>query len=197
MRSVEKKELIISWITISVAFAFFWSDILRLDEFARFLPISFFAVGTGFVFHELAHRTVARHYGCFAEYRMWKEGLLLALILPIISLGHLFFAAPGAVYIYGPHLRRKEHGIISLAGPLTNIIIALLFLFAAGFIEASGFLPTPYLIKLLLSTASLNLWFAFFNLIPLPPLDGSKVFIWNPLVWAVLFFPLLGLFFLI
>lgn len=192
MRSVEKNELLISWITISIAFAFVWSDIFRLDEFVHFLPMSFVAVGTGFVFHELAHRTVARHYGCLAEFRMWKEGLMLALILPVITLGRFFFAAPGAVYIYGPHLTRKENGIISLAGPLTNIIVAFafitfLFLFPSNFVF-------PYIRELIASVAYLNLWFAFFNLIPFLPLDGSKVFSWNPLVWSLTFLPLFVLF---
>ena len=50
MRSIEKKELIISWITISVAFASVWSGIFQFDEFIHFLPISFVAVGTGLYF---------------------------------------------------------------------------------------------------------------------------------------------------
>ena len=188
MRSIEKKELIISWITISVAFASVWSGIFQFDEFIHFLPISFVAVGTGFIFHELAHRTVAKHYGCLAEFRMWKEGLILALVLPIITFGRFFFAAPGAVYIYGPHLTRRENGIISLAGPLTNTIVAIVFLTILFLLPNT--LMFPYVKDLCLGVAHLNLWFAFFNLIPIPPLDGSKVISWNPIVWGLAFFPL-------
>jgi Zn-dependent protease len=34
-----------------------------------------------------------------------------------------------------------------------------------------------------------NLWLAAFNLIPVPPLDGSKVFAWSKLIWAIIAIP--------
>ena len=40
---------------------------------------------------------------------------------------------------------------------------------------------------ILLWVAWLNLWFALFNLIPFPPLDGSKVFYWNSKLFAAIF----------
>jgi Zn-dependent protease len=43
---------------------------------------------------------------------------------------------------------------------------------------------------------SINLYLAFFNLLPFFVLDGAKVFAWNKLVWAALFFPLLFFIFL-
>ena len=194
MRSREAKELIISWITISIAFSYFGSNFLNLGEFFRIFPISLVAVGTGFVFHELAHRAVAKHYGCLAEFRMWSTGLLLALVLPIISAGTLFFAAPGAVYIYGPHITRKENAMISLAGPLTNIIVGVLFFVMYMMVPAT--IVAPYILNLLERVAVLNFWFAFFNLVPIPPLDGSKIMLYNPTIWALLFFPLFALFFM-
>lgn len=195
MRARERNDLLISWITISVAFAFVFGErFLNIVDFASFLPISFVAVGTAFVFHELAHRYVARKFGCYAEFRAWKFGLILALAMPLISFGRFLFAAPGAVYIYGPHITRRENGIISLSGPVTNIIISLLFLsawiFSYTFLEVD-----PYMMKLMVSVSQINLFLAFFNLIPFPPLDGSKVIAWNALVWAIAFFPLLLFFF--
>ena len=194
MRSKEAKELMISWLTISVAFSYFGSQFFNLGKFLYVFPMSLVAVGTGFIFHELAHRAVAKHYGCYAEYRMWKMGLIFALVLPVVTAGALFFAAPGAVYIYGEYIRRKENAMISLAGPLMNIIIGIIFFAAAISMPAVG--TTPYIMEIVGRVAMLNLWFAFFNLIPIPPLDGSKVIQYNTVLWAALFFPLLILFYL-
>jgi len=124
---------------------------------------------------------VAVHYKCFAQYEMWWNGLILALLLAVATNGGFVFAAPGAVVIYtvyqnkqGLHqivLSPKQNGIISIAGALTNITIALLF-----FIFAPTFTLTQ-------SIVYINTFLAAFNLLPIPPLDGSKVFYWNKLVW--------------
>ncbi|WP_211259700.1 site-2 protease family protein, partial [Thermococcus celericrescens] len=47
---------------------------------------------------------------------------------------------------------------------------------------AVPFTPIWWVIK---TTATVNLWLAFFNLLPFPPLDGSKVVRWNAGYWAV------------
>jgi Zn-dependent protease len=39
-----------------------------------------------------------------------------------------------------------------------------------------------------------NLWLAIFNMLPIPPLDGSKVFSWDKRIWTILFAVLIGLF---
>ena len=137
MNDKERNDLIISWFTLSVAFAFILGrNFLNLEEFSSFLPISFIAVGTAFIFHELAHRQVAKHFGCHAEFRAWKIGLIASIALPLLTMGRFLFAAPGAVYIYGPHITRKQNGLISLAGPATNIVLAVLL---------SKYIPLPEL----------------------------------------------------
>ncbi|MDI6855821.1 MAG: site-2 protease family protein, partial [Candidatus Thermoplasmatota archaeon] len=82
-------------------------------------PIALLAVATGFLLHELMHKLVAQKYGCWAEYRAFPFGLVLALLM---SAAGFVFAAPGAVYIMGS-ITKKENGKISLAGPLINIVI--------------------------------------------------------------------------
>lgn len=184
--SKEVRDLVISWLTISVAFAAVLSpNILNIMGFIEALPVTILAVGTAFIFHELAHRQVARHFGCHAEYRAWNFGLMLALALGVmafVSGTGFIFAAPGAVYIFGTNISRKENGLISVAGPATNIIIGGLFLMLAFLITqlAAVFFMVGYI----------NLFLAMFNLIPFGPLDGGKVFAWNPVIWGLLFFPL-------
>jgi Zn-dependent protease len=99
----------------------------------------------------------------------------------------IIFAAPGATYI-SPytrkkfafsvvHLTKKEYGKISLAGPVTNIIVglaALLLIFA-------------YPLDLFLTLAEISFFLAFFNLLPIFPLDGSKVMTWNTKIWLTAF----------
>lgn len=187
MNKKERNDLIISWLTISLAFAWLIKNVLSNilpfpNDFAMAIPIAIVGVGTGFVFHEMGHRQVAKHFGAHAEFRAWNTGLIIAIISAVIF--RFIFAAPGAVYIYGPHLTRKQNGLISLAGPLTNIIIATIAfataLFTSGFIEL-----------ILMYTAMINLFLAFFNMLPIPPLDGSKVMAWDVRIWAAIFFPLL------
>ncbi|MBI5553316.1 MAG: site-2 protease family protein [Candidatus Diapherotrites archaeon] len=199
MKKREINDLFISWLTISLAFTWVMSNfsLIRLAsggltggfEFINILPIALIATGTGFVFHEMAHRTLAKHFGAHAEYRMWPHMLLIAAIFSLV-LG-VVFAAPGAVYIYGNKpISRKQNGLISLAGPATNIAVAIIA------ILMNTLVSDLYLARILSVTAYVNLFLALFNLIPIWELDGSKVFKWNPLVWGVFFVPLAAWFLL-
>ncbi len=132
-------------------------------------------VGFGFVLHELAHKFTAIRYGYWAEYKMWFQGLILALVTSYFG---FVFAAPGAVYIHGYNIKKSENGIISLAGPATNIMLAVLFLISIPLASQYG------LLSLAILGATINSFLAVFNLIPLVVLDGAKIFKWNPLIWV-------------
>jgi Zn-dependent protease len=135
------------------------------------LPVSLIAVGLGFILHEVAHKFAAQHYGCWSEFRYDGRGLMMALFFSIF-LG-VVWAAPGATWFSG-HVTKKENGIISLAGPSVNmtiavIIIPLIFIFPLS-------LATVYLIY----SGFIIAFLAVFNLLPISPLDGAKVWKWNP-----------------
>lgn len=140
------------------------------------------AVGgvTGFLAHEIAHKISAQRNGYWAEFRLSVVGLVFSLIFAYV-VGALF-AAPGATMI-GGMVDREHWGRTSLAGPLTNLGEgAVLSGVAAGlwYLPVSSLIPT-----LVLFLAYINGVFAAFNLIPLGPLDGAKVFRWRRPVWAV------------
>lgn len=180
MEQNELKDIIISAGALALAFSLAMAGGIagmRFLTFEAFL-LSLISVSLGFILHELAHRAVARKYGAHAEFRMWRMGIAIALAS---SLFGWVFAAPGAVYIYPKSdmwgrssLSKKTNGIISIAGPMTNIVLALAF-FAVDKIIPLG--PVASL------AVSINVWLAFFNMLPLPPLDGSKVFAWDIRLW--------------
>ena len=189
----EKWDLLIAWIALSIAFGLsFARNSGLLFSFAT----SFLGVGTGFIFHELGHKFAGIHYGASAGFRKWDLGLGLALLLGAMSFFNVFgfiFAAPGATYIYSEHISRKQNGIISLVGPAINIALAIaLFLLS---IFSAIFFPSGLIAGVLLFAAIINLYLAFFNMLPIPPLDGSKVIVWNPIIWGAVFVPLLYLFY--
>jgi len=138
--------------------------------------VAFVSTATAFFLHEMAHKFVAQHYGCWAEFRYSRQGLIIALALAAFA-GFLF-AAPGAVYIAG-RIDKRQNGIISIAGPLTNVAVAVaaipILLMFSGTIIASGFYTVIFF----------NAILAIFNMIPVMPLDGAKVLKWNPAIYVI------------
>jgi len=177
--SREIRDIIISMLVIAGVFAYIFTIYRGYDiiTFLNVIPITLIAVGFGFVFHELAHKFVAIKYGFFAEYKVWPGGLILAIVTALFG---FVFAAPGAVYIHGEHITREENGKISIAGPLTNIILAFLFV-GLEFISP----PSSIFSEIGVLGFTVNSFLALFNLIPFSILDGAKVFKWNPIIWAL------------
>ncbi|MBS3155332.1 hypothetical protein J4404_02435 [Candidatus Woesearchaeota archaeon] len=167
-----RKELIDlakAWIAISIAFSVLLKGELSL--ITGFL-ISGLTVGLGFLLHEMAHKYMAQKYGCFAEFRSFDFMLLLAVFMSFFG---FIFAAPGAVMISG-RVNNEKNGKISLVGPLTNLVLALIFLFLT--------FSSIEIIKLIGSYGfTINSWLALFNMLPLWFFDGRKIYSWNKLVY--------------
>jgi len=192
----EIRDIIIAWLALGVAFSFalagggftLFASPISASDLLLLIGISLVTVGTGFVFHELSHKFVAQRYGYWAEFRMWPMGLVLALVTSLIG---FIFAAPGATYISGSNISTGENGRISVAGPLTNVVIAIAFspllLFdSTSVLWAVGFIGLR-----------INVFLALFNMLPIGPLDGAKVYRWNLPVWVLVFVPLVVAFYFI
>ncbi len=172
----EIKDIVCS--TLAIGFIFTYSSGFSISLFLMMSLV----VALSFIPHELAHKFVAVKYGCFAQYQMWKSGLILALFMTVF-LGFVIIA-PGAVVIYpvvrtGAGIRQisltaRQNALISAAGPAMNIMIALLFLPLAS---QNVFFSTIVWI---------NSFLAVFNLLPFPPLDGSKIIWYNFLMWGAM-----------
>lgn len=138
--------------------------------------VAFILVMSSFILHELAHKFTAQKFGAWSEFRMYPAGLVLCLIMSVVG---FLFAAPGAVYIRG-YITDEMNGKISAAGPAVNIVISaialVLWLSVPNGLAADLFFLLGYM----------NAFLALFNLLPIPPLDGSKIYKWEPAVYILM-----------
>lgn len=135
-------------------------------------------------FHEAMHAFMAHWLGDMTAY---DEGrltlnplkhvdLLTTILLPLllIVLGYppIFAAKPVP---FNPHrVRFDEFGaaLVGLAGPLTNLLLAVA---AAGVLRLGDLEPASGLVNILLVFMQVNIGMFVFNMLPLPPLDGSRL----------------------
>jgi Zn-dependent protease len=139
------------------------------------------------ILHEIAHGLVAERLGdptARLAGRLTLNpkshiDLYMTILLPLMT----FFSSAGTVILGGAkpvpvdpfNLRdgRKDLALISLAGPLTNILIAVL---ASVVLRIVTVQANPIIGIFLFYVIHLNLLLGIFNLLPIPPLDGSKIF---------------------
>jgi Zn-dependent protease len=185
--SIETKDLFYAGVMISLAFAILLSGGLLGLNTTIFL-IAFFTAGLGFLLHELMHKYVAQGYGLWAEFRANYKMLWLAVFFSFFG---FIFAAPGAVYIRG-QITRERNGKISLAGPMTNLVLAFGFLILIFFISTSN----PILNAFFGFGLTINSLLAAFNMIPTMPFDGAKIIQWNKPIYYITLILGVGLFIL-
>ncbi|MBU0586834.1 site-2 protease family protein [Candidatus Micrarchaeota archaeon] len=175
----EARDIVISVVAISLALTIATSGSSIFSSIPiLILRISFFAitVGIGFVIHELSHKFVAQKFGAYAEFFMWPLGLVIALATSFLG---FVFVAPGAVYIQAQRITKRQNGLISLAGPLSNLIIGCMFLFIGAIFpfNIAG-------LSLWGFGSFVNFWLGMFNMLPIHPLDGGKIMDWSMPVWG-------------
>ncbi len=187
----EINDLIFAGAMISLAFAILlaggYNAIINFNQNLILLFIvSFFTAGIGFLLHELMHKYIAQRYKLWAEFVAFRGMLWLALLF---SLFGFIFAAPGAVFIKGL-ITREKNGKISLAGPMTNITLSVLFLLGLFVFSRIELLNIVFIVGL-----KINSLLAAFNMIPLMPFDGAKVIAWNRGIYWITMIVAVGLFF--
>lgn len=139
------------------------------------------------IFHEIAHGWVADRLGDPTARLLGRLTLnpiphidpMMSIILPLLLIltgSPVVFGAAKPVPVDPFNLKdgRKDMAIVSLAGPGTNFLIAII---AAVFLNFGGsFISSPFIYTIIYKIVEINLLLGIFNLLPIPPLDGSKVF---------------------
>lgn len=143
------------------------------------------------ILHEIAHGYIAERLGDPTARLMGRLTLnpknhidpVMSIFLPlvlILSGSPVVFGAAKPVPVDPFNLKdgRKDIALVSLAGPATNFLLAAI---AALLLKVLGGSLLPMsngvlILWFLLTVVKINLLLGIFNLIPIPPLDGSKVF---------------------
>ena len=142
------------------------------------------------IIHEIAHGFVAERLGDPTARLAGRLTLnpkkhidpMMSIALPLILLisgSPVIIGAAKPVPVDPFNLKdgRKDLALVSLSGPLSNVVLAILASFIVRIIvniQPSELLS--FLIFIFSAIVKLNLLLAIFNLIPIPPLDGSKIF---------------------
>lgn len=138
-------------------------------------------------FHEFGHAWMAskcgddtaKHEGRCSLNPLVHIDPLGTVLIPLMQ---IFFPVVGSILIgwakpvpVNPHNLRNEKVddiLISMAGPWMNLLLAVLFI---GLAKVAAVMGYPDLVEFAMMTAWISLVLCFFNLLPIPPLDGSHV----------------------
>jgi Zn-dependent protease len=128
------------------------------------VKIYFLGVGGGVVLHELFHKITALLLGVNATFHSFYLGLIIGILLKLLSPIVIF--VPGYVSINSLYVTPLQELLISFAGPFANLLLWLTLR------EIAIRKQDPYIYW----TGEINKFLFFFNMLPIPPLDGFKVF---------------------
>jgi Zn-dependent protease len=171
-------------------------------EFLRSLITWLPGLALGVILHEYAHGLIAyrsgdptaKNYGRLTLNPMAHIDLFGSILLPLLLIllnSSIIFGYAKPVPVNPGYFRNYRKGMryTSLAGPVTNLLIAfavglvyglffwLVIRISGGFSDtgSSGFRVFSVFNELLQNTIYINIFLAIFNFLPIPPLDGSKI----------------------
>ena len=141
-------------------------------------------VALSILVHDAGQRIWGLAIGYKIEFKMWSFGVVLGLILAFVTNGKFWLIIPGTFMLHhlaGHRLGFFRYGIniigqsmVALAGPLFTLmlIILLKILYAIN--------PNPLLQKAIM----FNIIYNITNMLPIPVLDGGKIFVGSRMIYA-------------
>ncbi len=170
----EKLYLLLTILVLSFILSFRDWGVNKFDFLLgiRNLVIAVLLVSLSLLVKLYVQKYFAHRVGFIVEFRPWLLGLLIGLIFVFVSNGTLTFLAIGGLTFYvierlkvgradiGGH---GSPGWISIAGPITNLVLAAFF---------KVFTPVPLLEHIAVTAVSINLLIAFFGMLPIPFIEG-------------------------
>ena len=151
--------------------------------FSNFL-FAVLIVGVSLLIHTTGQRFWSLATGYRLEYQMWGLGLFLAVIFAVITNGRFWFLVAGGFMVH--HLAGHRLGwfrydinywavaLIALAGNLATVLFIIV-------LKVSNVLAlNPLLQKFII----FNIVYTVYNMVPIPPLDGSKIFYGSRMLYA-------------
>lgn len=152
------------------------NPLMMLQQALIMLPAILFSLSM----HEFAHALAADRQGDMTPRLQGRLTLNPAAHIDWMGLVMLLFAGFGwarPVRVNPNNYRNRKYGdlIVSLAGPMMNLLLA--FIFSAVYSAIAVFMPwvSPYVMMVFGSFVTINCVLFAFNLIPLPPLDGFSI----------------------
>src|SRR3989344_2158002 len=161
-------------LVLTIAIGYIFSGYIRIPEFYsrgfnwKGIKFAILVTAPAIILHELGHKFVGLAFGYDAMFNIWWFGLGLGIFLRIIGSPFLILA-PG--YVSVNPSSSMELSAIAFAGSFINLALFGTAFFVLRFkrrLKRKEFIFW-HLTKLI------NMWLFIFNMIPIPPLDGSKV----------------------
>ncbi len=145
--------------------------------------------------HEASHRAVAAWLGYRSEFKAWIAGLVVSVVF-VFVFGNVWsfpiFLAPGYLVIrlmpyhrigmYPSGLNHKHIGWIAMSGAVGNMLLAIILK------SVYSYLPFDWLF----SFVKINIWLALFDMIPIPPFNGSKTFFGSRFIYVFVLGSMIG-----
>jgi Zn-dependent protease len=155
----------------------------KLISFILFLPMFFISI----TIHEFAHAFSASRFGDDTAKKQGRltfnpvkhADLIGTVIMPLASFASGFaligWAKPVPVNRNNFKNRLRDDAIVSFAGPLSNFVLAIIFFIGFLIVLNLNFSFRDYVVNIFWYGVFFNIFLFAFNLLPIPPLDGSHI----------------------
>ena len=178
-----KQEILSIIVSLAViTFAFSYAKAESLNQILSLIPIVLATAIIVDLVKDLVRDVVARSQGVWSEYRLWYFGLAMFLVSSVAF--KVPFSSPNRIRHHSPKFTKRSVGLVSL----TAVIVPLAFAAIFYMLFVNGFTLIGNMGLIICLTA------AFFDTIPIPPMNGKDIYDWSKVLWLALFIPCFALY---